>query len=215
MITIMSLALVDALSKLADRERKLAAGDVLFRAGDRVMALHLVAAGALRLARTLPHGLELTLQRAGPGALLAEASLFVERYHCDATATEDSILRIVPLGRVRAALKSDPALTSALIRYLADEVQRTRSRAEMLTLKTVGERIDAWITLNDALPAKGHWHELASEIGVTPEALYRELARRRACATRAEGAAVAASPSATRSHRKTGGRSRRHLIPKI
>ena len=215
MIRIMSGALVDDLSKLVEGERRLAAGDVLFRAGDRVMALHLVAAGALRLTRTLPHGLELTLQRAGTGALLAEASLFVERYHCDATATESSLVRIVPLRRVRAALKADPALTFALIRYLAEEVQRTRSRAEMLTLKTVGERVDAWVALNGALPPKGHWHELASEIGVTPEALYRELARRRACATCTGGAEVAASPSATRAHRKTSGRSRRHPIPEI
>lgn len=30
-----------------------------------------------------------------------------------------------------------------------------------------------------ALPAKGRWHDLATEIGVAPEPLYRELARGR------------------------------------
>jgi CRP-like cAMP-binding protein len=68
----------------------------------------------------------------------------------------------------------------AWARHLAQEVQRARAQAEILSLKTVAERVDAWITLNDdALPPKGYWHQVASEIGITPEALYRELARRR------------------------------------
>ena len=37
--------------------------------------------------------------------LAAEASLFTDRYHCDATAIEDSVLRVAPLRRIRAALK--------------------------------------------------------------------------------------------------------------
>ena len=180
MIVIMSEPLIDGLSKLAERKQELAAGGILFRAGQPVRALFLVASGALRLVRALPHGFELTLQRAGPGAILAEASLFAQRYHCDATAIEDSVLRIVPLRRIRAALRDDPSLAAALMRHLAQEVQRARAQAETLSLKTVAERVDAWTTLNDgSLPRKGRWRHVASEIGVTPEALYRELARRR------------------------------------
>ena len=180
MIVIMSDSLVDGLWKLTERKQELEAGDILFRAGDPVRSIFLVASGALRLIRALPHGFELTLQRAGPGAILAEASLFAERYHCDATAIDDAVLRIVPLRRIRTALRDDPPLAAALMRHLAQEVQRARAQAETLSLKTVAERLDAWTTLNDGSPpTKGRWRQVASEIGVTPEALYRELARRR------------------------------------
>ncbi|QOF75476.1 hypothetical protein IG197_34440 (plasmid) [Aminobacter sp. SR38] len=46
--------------------------------------------------------------------------------------------------------------------------------------RTVAERLDAWFGENDwKLPPKGNWQGMASEIGVTPETLYRQLAVRR------------------------------------
>jgi len=180
MIVIMSPSPVELLSKLKGRDQKVAAGEAVFRAGDPVRSLFLVKAGTLRLVRTLPHGLQLTLQRAGAGAILAEASLFADRYHCDAAASEHSILRVIALREVKAALREDSALALALARDLSVEVQRVRTHAEILSLKTVAERVDAWTAVNgDTLPPKGRWRQVASDIGVTPEALYRELALRR------------------------------------
>ena len=49
MIVIMWNPLVEKLSKLKGRRQELAAGDILFRAGDPVVSLFLVTAGALRL----------------------------------------------------------------------------------------------------------------------------------------------------------------------
>ena len=180
MIAIMSTSLIERLLALVQRRRELQVGAVLFRAGDPVRSLFLVAAGDMRLVRALPHGLQLTLQRAGPGTILAEASLFAKRYHCEATAAARSLLGIVPLGRIEAALAEDAAFARTWSRHLAHEVQNARAHAEILSLKRVSERIDAWLVLNgDAVPPKGHWRQMASEIGVTPEALYRELAKRR------------------------------------
>ncbi|WP_363318363.1 cyclic nucleotide-binding domain-containing protein [Bosea sp. (in: a-proteobacteria)] len=48
--------------------------------------MHVVKQGRIHLVRPTPHGGELILQCAGPGALLAEASLFATRYHCDGRA---------------------------------------------------------------------------------------------------------------------------------
>jgi len=180
MIAIMSGSLFERLLKLADREQRLAAGSALFRLGDPVLSLFLVTAGELRLVRALPDGFQLTLQRASSASILAEASLFADRYHCDALAAEESAVRAVPVAKAKAALENDPALTSALLAHLAAEVHRTRMRAEMLSLKSVAMRVDAWMAFNDGiLPPRGCWHLVASEIGVTPEAFYRELARRR------------------------------------
>ncbi len=180
MIAIMSKSIFERFLMLAEREERLAAGGVLFRADDRVLSLFLVTAGELRLVRALPHGFQLTLLCAGSVSILAEASLFADRYHCDALAAEESAVRAVPVAKARAALETDPTLAFAWMRHLAGEVHRTRTRAEILSLKSVASRVDGWMALNGGvLPPKGRWRQVASEIGVTPEALYRELARRR------------------------------------
>src|SRR4051794_4904977 len=141
MIAIMSLPLVSRLSELAQREQQLAAAHVLFRADDPVRSLFLVVAGTVRLTRSLPHGAELTLQRAGPGSILAEASLFADRHHCDGEALEDSVVRVVPMQRLRAALARQPELAHAWTEHLAHEVQRARTHAEIVSLKTVSARV--------------------------------------------------------------------------
>jgi CRP-like cAMP-binding protein len=180
MIAIMFDTLATRLSELAGHAQRLAAGNILFRAGDPVRSLFLVEVGAITLSRPLPHGAPQVLQHARPGAVLAEASIFAECYHCEAAAIENAVVRAVPLAHLKAALLAKPDLANAWIRYLAEEVQRTRGHTELLSLKTVAARLDAWITLADgSLPPRGQGRQLAAEIGVTPEALYRELARRR------------------------------------
>jgi len=62
---------------------------------------------------------------------------------------------------------------------LARSVQAARLRAEIRSLPKVADRLAAWLGEGNALPDKGHWQEVAAELGVTREALYRELARRR------------------------------------
>ncbi len=53
-------------------------------------------------------------------------------------------------------------------------------RSEIVALKTVAQRLDAWLTWHDAIPPKGECRALAFEIAVSPEALYRELGKRKA-----------------------------------
>jgi CRP-like cAMP-binding protein len=73
-----------------------------------------------------------------------------------------------------------PGFARAFASHLAYNVQRARAHAEILSMKRVAERVDAWVALNDGvLPPKGGWHHVAAEINVSPEAMYRELARQR------------------------------------
>jgi CRP-like cAMP-binding protein len=78
-------------------------------------------------------------------------------------------------------LRESPGWMTDFAAHLAHQVQRARARAELLSLRTVAERLDAWQALlhGHGFPARGRWNEVAQEIGVSPEALYRELARRR------------------------------------
>ena len=180
MIGIMSVDCFDRLAALGGAERPLARGERLFARGDPVRRLHLVVAGELRLHRDTAEGTPIVIERVGPGRVLAEASVDAARYHCDASAALDSRVRSVPIARARRALE-EPALLRAWSAMLAGELQAMRSRAALLRLRGVAARLDAWLALNESgLPPKGAMRGLADELGVTPEALYRELARRRA-----------------------------------
>lgn len=175
MIAIMS-TILDA--GLPVQERALDAGSVLFRQGDTVRRMHEVCAGSLRLVRHTPGGRPLVLQRAGPGVLLAEASLFAARYQCDAVAESPCAVRSVDRAALLARLRGDPDAVLALTERVCHEVQRLRGRLELMSLPRVADRLDAWLALGGT-DGERPWTHVATELGVSPEALYRELARRR------------------------------------
>ena len=175
-----STPLFDRLLERSPTEREFDAGALLFRRGDKVSVLHLVLDGEAHLVRHRTDGGMLVLQRAAPKTVLAEASVFSERYHCDCVAVVPTRTHAVGRAAVRALLAEDATFAESWALHLSHELQTTRLRAEILSLRTVRERLDAWMAWNgDGLPPKGTWNMIASEIGTSPEALYRELARRR------------------------------------
>lgn len=177
MIAIMSTSLDGLFS--GSVVRTLSAGESLFLAGDEVAFVYRVRSGRIALNRTTPQGTALLLQTARGGDVLAEASAYSATYHCDATALEPAAVEAVSRAEFTRVLSSDRELAEAWERRLAHAVQDARMKSEIRTLRTVAERLDAWLSANGgALPPKGHWQELASELGVSREALYRELARR-------------------------------------
>lgn len=161
-----------------DRKR-LVAGQTLFRQGDAVTRACLVRAGAVALERPLPGGEPLVLSVARDGALLAEASLFAAAYHCDAVARSDSEILTLARPVFMARLGERPDAALALLSETAREVQRLRGRIEILRLRRVSDRLDAWLDLHGDPGPGARWADVAEAIGVTPEALYRERARRR------------------------------------
>lgn len=186
MIAIMSKAAAYVLD-VQDAQHSLEPDQALFREGDAVSRIYVVLDGEVTLARHGASGAELVLQRAGAGALLAEASCFSPHYHCTASAPQASRLASVRRERLLAGPDA-PGFLAALAEDLSREVQRTRTRCEILALKTVSERLDAWLALYDGvLPARGGWSSLATELAVTPEALYRDLAKRRKRSHQAAG----------------------------
>ena len=177
MITIMSGPLEPLFSDAATRQ--LGAGQPLFHAGDAVLSMFFVRLGGADLIRFTGQGLRLVLHRAGPGAVLAEASAWSERYHCDAVAAMPCHVAALPRDVFLSRLSSAPGIAEIWTRSLARAVQHTRLQAEIRSLPRVADRLDAWIGEGNRLPEKGRWQEVAAELGVTREALYRELSRRR------------------------------------
>lgn len=180
MISIMSGQIVRWLAAMNGHERALAAGAYLFHLGAPADALFVVLDGRVELIRHQEGGGAIVLQRAGAGDVLAEASLFSERYHCDAVARTTARVRGIANRRLRDRFRRDPDFAEAWAAHLAHEMQNARFRCEVLALRTVAARLDAWLAWYGKLPPRGEWNRFAEQIGVSPEALYRELARRRA-----------------------------------
>ena len=158
--------------------RELAAGESLFRREDAVRSMFLVRTGTVALERPMADGTALTLHIAGEDTLLAEASLFAQAYHCDAVAREAAEVASLSKPSFLVALRTSPDAALDLFARSAREVQAQRGRIEILRLRRVSDRLDAWLDLHGE-PPRGEWIRVADAIGVTPPALYRELARRR------------------------------------
>ena len=90
----------------------------------------------------------------------------------------------MPREELLRRLTTQPDLSVAYMQRLAMEVQRARFQSELLNLKTVASRLDAWIAWYNRVPEKGEWATVSRQIGVSAAALYREFARRRQKVTR-------------------------------
>ncbi len=134
----------------------------------------------IQLARHQSDGSVLVLQRAGPGSIVAEASLYSRKYHCDAVALGSATTRAYGKADLQQRLRKSPEFSEAWARHLGRELQSARLQAEILSLKTVGARLSAWVAWKETdFPRKGEWKNIANQLGVSPEALYREIAKRR------------------------------------
>ena len=167
------------LAKLPNSVRHLKRGQYLFHLGDRVTSVFVVLTGEVHLIRHHKFGGSAILQRALPNSILGEASLFASSYHCDAIAQSDATIQVFSKAKFLDHLQKSPTFAISLAQYLAVEVRQQRQRAEILSLKSVSEKLDAWLAQNGALPPRGTVKNVAVEIGVTPEALYREIATRK------------------------------------
>jgi len=160
--------------------RNLTAGDFLFRQDDPAEQIYYIVEGRLRLERHTPDGRHLVLQTANTGEFFAEASLFAERYHCDAVAQKPTIVRLYPKREVLAAIMANPASAEGLLAYMARQLQATRQRAELRAVKSARERtilfLESVADHNRQVALLGPLQDIASELGLTREALYRTLA---------------------------------------
>jgi len=170
-----------ASARAAAVERRLDAGEALFRQGDKALGFYEVIAGRVRLVRVDRAGHEIVLHNAGPGDIIAEASLFSPAYHCDAIAGGVAAVRLYPKAPVLAAFGRDRAAALAFTAALARQVMNLRTRLERRNIRSARERVRHYLALNTGddgrtVALAGTLKELAAELGLTHEALYRTLA---------------------------------------
>jgi CRP-like cAMP-binding protein len=161
--------------------RALKAGQVLFRAGQRTTGFFEVTSGSVRLVRVNRTGRETVLYVAVSGETLAEASLFASEYHCDAIAVTDSVVRLYPKDKMLREFERNSAVAQAFMAMLAQQVMNLRTRLEQRNIHSAHDRVWHYFALNlraDGCTVKvpGTLKDLAAELGLTHEALYRTLA---------------------------------------
>jgi len=161
-------------------ERRLKAGQTLFRLGNRTAGLYEIVRGKVRLARVDASGREAILYVAAAGDTIAEASLFSPTYHCDAIATGDALVRLYPKAALLAAFARDPKAAQAFMAMLARQVMSLRTRLEQRNIHSARDRIRHYLAVHvgadgRTIALSGTVKDLAGELGLTHEALYRTL----------------------------------------
>lgn len=158
----------------------LARGAHLFRQGDAVNHVIFVLVGEMKAVRHLPDGCECVMLRARAGELFAESSLADSQYRCDGIAVGAATVVLVPVAAVRAALGGEGSLAYGFCLALARQARKQCSRQERLRLKRARDRVLHFLACEGGADGVVHWpahlSELAAELGLERETLYRALA---------------------------------------
>ena len=157
------------------------AGEIVFRQGDAVSSLYGVETGRVKLERSTAEGRRVLVYVARSGETFAEAALFHDAFNCDAVAATRS--RIVTFSRrsVLDLLRGDTRRAEQIVRLLASQVRALRTRLELRNILSARERILQYLRQeadeDGVLLVEAPLKELAAELGLAHETLYRELGR--------------------------------------
>jgi CRP-like cAMP-binding protein len=134
----------------------------------------------MRLERHTADGHAIIIHRARAGESLAEAALYADTYHCDAIAEAPARIIVYPKDAMLALLQADSVIAQSVTAALARHVQGLRTRLELQNLRPAQTRVLAYLELladeDGSIALDRPLKELASEIGLSHEALYRALA---------------------------------------
>jgi thioredoxin reductase (NADPH) len=166
------------------REHEMAAGEVLFAAGDTTYDLIVVLAGEARIVERLGQPGETVIARYGPGQFLGEIGLLTgQRAYLSAAATTAGRLLRVPAPQVRVVMAQEPGLSELILRTFLLRHAILTGRGSGLTL--IGSRFDAgtrrllevlarnrlvsrWLELEGSPDAEGMLRELDVPVADLP-----------------------------------------------
>jgi CRP-like cAMP-binding protein len=161
--------------------RTLARNEVLFRQGDQVTDIYFVESGRMRLERRTFDGRSLVLGVTPANSFFVEAALFADVFHCDGVAAEPSQVRLYPKAAVLKALGSRPESAMSFLLLMARQIIELRQQIEVMKVRSARDRVMLYLDLNSGpdgrtVEVRGELQDIASELGLTREALYRTLA---------------------------------------
>lgn len=154
------------------RHRMLKTGETAFRQDDPSRGLYILLQGRVELCRYTESGEKVLIHRANSGETFAEASLFSDKYHCDAVAVLDCHLVEMNREAILQKFKEEPEFALAIAQKFATQTQEYRRKLEILAIKSAPKRILA--AMAHGL-MKDNVKTFALDIGLTHEVVYRSL----------------------------------------
>ncbi len=164
---------LDLLSDDDQRVLHLGAGTRVFSQGDVTRGMFYLCEGRVNLVRHTEDGYEILIHRAIAGTTFAEASLFSDKYHCDASVVMDSVLIECSRLSLLALYEKQSGFALAMSERFSHQVQHARRLIEILSIRSAQERV--YRAVVEGLLV-GNVNALADEIGLSPETVYRSLA---------------------------------------
>lgn len=165
------------------RPVRIAAGKVLFCAGDDARRFYFLRQGAMKLVRRNADGQEKVLEVVRPGGTFAEAVMFVRQsYPVDAEAIEPSELLAFDSDHYRALLRENPDASMALLSRYARRIHFLLESVHDLALRSAAERLAEYVLERLEPGAPGFEigfskQVLAARLGMRPESLSRAFAQ--------------------------------------
>ena len=154
-------------------------GAVAFRKGDACRNFILVLAGCVRVQLSSEGGREVTLYRVRPGdtcALTTSCLVGKEDYPAEAVVEEDVTALMIPDSEFRQALLDSEPFRLFVFRGFSGRLCAIVSRMEMVTLRTIDERLADYLLKGGVDVLSNITHQgLASEIGTAREVVSRKL----------------------------------------
>lgn len=153
----------------------------MLQQGDSAQFIYLVTSGQLRLVSFVNQQM-VTHYFVNAGELLGESALYIPNYACTAIAEPPSEVFAIPVAAFSVALKENPTLSE---RYLAHLTQRFYAVKSLLELRSIHSSRDRLLRYlmpqltagQDTVTLDKPLRAIASELGLTPEALSRLLSR--------------------------------------
>ena len=164
------------------RHRDLAAGEVLYRRGEKAEGVFVVEHGRMELFSYTTQGKNVPLYVTRAGECVAEAALFAKSYCGDVVAEIPSRVAMFLKEPLLRAFHQQPALADEFTALLTRRFNMLRVRLELRNLPSARERILQYLHL--VASADGYsvlldrpLKTLADDLGLTPESFYRQLAK--------------------------------------
>jgi CRP-like cAMP-binding protein len=163
-------------------ERTLAAEEVLFRQGSPTQSVYFVVEGEVRVESYLEDGRSVVFYRVHSGGALSEENLYFPAHLYTGVATVETVVRSIAKVDFLERMKTDAKLSPALTSCLAERYAHALMLRELMGIKAAEDRLLTW--LHWQCPAgekwlqfKGHTGDLAPELGLSKESVYRAFAR--------------------------------------